>query len=47
MQAAEAYISFGNVSHPRDNETYYQTALRLLRRASQIGEYELVAHLQQ
>ncbi|MCJ1243023.1 hypothetical protein MMC30_000219 [Trapelia coarctata] len=45
--ATEAYISFGNVSHPRDNETYYQTALRLLRRASQIQGYELVPHLEQ
>ncbi|MCJ1283726.1 hypothetical protein MMC26_003057 [Xylographa opegraphella] len=44
--AAEAFISFGNVSHPLRNEAYYQKALRLLRAASEIDGYQIEIHLQ-
>ncbi|KAL9112666.1 MAG: hypothetical protein Q9187_007733, partial [Circinaria calcarea] len=45
--AAEAYISFGNVSHPQENEQYYQQALRYLQRTSDIEGFELETYLQQ
>ncbi|MCJ1378228.1 hypothetical protein MMC17_001325 [Xylographa soralifera] len=44
--SAEAFLSFGNVSHPQRNEAYYQKALRLLRAASEIDEYQIEVHLQ-
>lgn len=46
FQAAEAYISFGNVSHTRINEMYYQRALWLLQRASHVEGYYLESHFQ-
>ncbi|MCJ1402472.1 hypothetical protein MMC11_005692 [Xylographa trunciseda] len=45
-QSAEAFISFGNVSHPQRNEPYYQKALRLLRAASELEGYRIELHLQ-
>lgn len=46
IQAAEAYMSLGNVSSPRTNEQYFRRALQLLQRASQIQGYALPRHLQ-
>ncbi|MCJ1482231.1 hypothetical protein MMC06_002394 [Schaereria dolodes] len=45
--AAEAYMHFGNVSHPQANEYYYRQALQYLREASQVLNYSLEPHLQQ
>ncbi|MCJ1306594.1 hypothetical protein MMC25_000237 [Agyrium rufum] len=45
--AAEAYISFGNVTQPAANEQYYQQALRYLDRATRIEGYVLESHFQQ
>ena len=47
VQAAEAYISFGNVSHPRNNETCYQRALGLLQRASRMIDHVMDPYLQE
>ncbi|KAI9695472.1 MAG: hypothetical protein M1820_008574 [Bogoriella megaspora] len=44
---AEAYMSFGNVSYSRINETYYQRAITFLREASAIEGYTLSPYLQQ
>ena len=38
-------MSFANVSHPRHNEAFYQKALALLLRASQIEGHEMNEHL--
>lgn len=46
-QGAEANINFGNVSHPRDNEQYYQKALGYLQNANGIEDFALETHLQQ
>jgi hypothetical protein len=46
IQAAEAYMSLGNVSSPRTNEQYFRRALQLLQRASQVQGYSLPRHLQ-
>ncbi|MCJ1232999.1 hypothetical protein MMC14_000953 [Varicellaria rhodocarpa] len=44
---AETNLNFGNVSHPRLNEGYYQKALRYLQRANSFEGFELENHLQQ
>lgn len=46
VQAAEAYMSLGNVSSPRTNEQHFRRALQLLQRASQTEGYKLPGHLQ-
>ena len=46
-QAAEAYISLGNVSSDRINEQYFRQALYYLRRANEIPGYTLCTALQQ
>ena len=45
-QAAEAYMSLGNVSYSYDNERYFRQALVYLRRASQLPNYNLSPYLQ-
>ncbi|MCJ1374909.1 hypothetical protein MMC20_006142 [Loxospora ochrophaea] len=46
VHAAEAYMSFGNVSRPQSNAEFYRQALQYLQRAAQIPGYNLEAHLQ-
>jgi hypothetical protein len=46
-QAAEAYMSLGNVSYSYVNERYFRQALVYLRRASQLPGYTLSQYLQQ
>jgi hypothetical protein len=46
-QAAEAYMSLGNVSYSSVNERYFRQALLYLRRATQISGYTLSPYLQQ
>lgn len=46
-QAAEAYMSLGNVSYPRTNTRYFREALLYLRRAAELPGYRLPAWLQQ
>ena len=45
-QAAEAYMSLGNVSYTRTNEAYFRQALTYLRSTTVIPGYELPIHLQ-
>lgn len=45
-QAAEAYISLGNVSYSHHNEQYFQQAVRYLQQASAIPGYQLSPYLQ-
>jgi len=45
-QAAEAYMSLGNVSYSSVNERYFRQALLYLRRATQISGYTLSPYLQ-
>lgn len=45
-QAAEAYMSIGNVSHSRVNRDYFCQAIQYLRIASQIPGFPLPTHLQ-
>jgi hypothetical protein len=47
LQAAEAYMSLGNVSYSYVNERYFRQALIYLRRASQLPNYTLSPYLQQ
>ncbi|KAK3675683.1 hypothetical protein LTR78_004324 [Recurvomyces mirabilis] len=44
---AEAYMSLGNVSSPRINQTHFARALQLLRAAAAIQGYTLSRYLQQ
>jgi hypothetical protein len=44
-QAAEAYMSLGNVSYTPSNEQYFRQALMYLHRASQIHGYTLSPYL--
>ncbi|KIW07629.1 uncharacterized protein PV09_01575 [Verruconis gallopava] len=46
ITAAEAYMSLGNVSSPRDGEALFTQAIYYLRQASRIPGYPLPAHLQ-
>jgi hypothetical protein len=46
-QAAEAYMSLGNVSSTRVNEQYFHEALEYLCIANEIADYVLPAHLKQ
>lgn len=45
LQAAEAYMSLGNVSYAPGNEQYFRQALLYLRRASQIPGYTITPYL--
>lgn len=45
-QAAEAYISLGNVSYSHHNEQYFQQAIRYLQQARTIPSYQLSPYLQ-
>lgn len=45
-QAAEAYMSLGNVSYSYVNERYFRQALIYLRRASELRNYALSPYLQ-
>jgi hypothetical protein len=45
-QAAEAYMSLGNVSYARVNEDYFRQAIHFLRRASDTPGFPLPSHLQ-
>lgn len=45
-QAAEAYMSLGNVSYARTNEAYFRQALRYLRSTGRVPGYDLPLHLQ-
>jgi TPR repeat protein len=47
MQAAEAYMSLGNVTSSRSNDRYFQQAMAYLREAAELGDYRLPAHLEQ
>lgn len=47
LQAAEAYMSLGNVSYSRNSHQYFNQALQYLRMASSIAGYQLPEHLQQ
>ncbi|PPJ61032.1 hypothetical protein CBER1_01985 [Cercospora berteroae] len=44
---AEAYMSLGNVTSPRNNQQHFTRALQLLRAANSIEGYQLNRHLQQ
>lgn len=46
LEAAEAYMSLGNVSYARTNTDYFRQAIVYLRRASSIPGFPLPAHLQ-
>lgn len=46
LEAAEAYMSLGNVSYTRINTDYFRQAIMYLRRASRIPGFPLPAHLQ-
>jgi hypothetical protein len=46
LEAAEAYMSLGNVSYARTNTDYFKQAIMYLRRASDIPGFPLPAHLQ-
>lgn len=45
-QAAESYMSLGNVSYSHHNEQYFQQAVIWLRTASQIPNFQLSPYLQ-
>ncbi|PGH14222.1 hypothetical protein AJ79_03195 [Helicocarpus griseus UAMH5409] len=44
---AEAFMSLGNISYSRTNETYFVQAVQYLRKASKIPGYRLPPHMQQ
>ncbi|ORY19480.1 hypothetical protein BCR34DRAFT_595437 [Clohesyomyces aquaticus] len=46
-EAAEAFMSLGNVSSARANQPYFHLALVYLREASELPDYTLPAHLHQ
>lgn len=46
-KTAEAFMSLGNVSSPRNNERHFHRALRLLRAAAATPDYSLNRYLQQ
>jgi hypothetical protein len=46
-QAAEAYMSIGNVTSSRMNDRYYRQAMIYLREAAEMTEYSLPTHLAQ
>ncbi|KAI9825772.1 MAG: hypothetical protein M1826_006874 [Phylliscum demangeonii] len=46
IQAAESYMSLGNVSFPREAEELFGRAIRFLRRARQLPNYALADYLQ-
>lgn len=46
-QAAEAYMSLGNVSSSRVHQQYFHEALTYLRQATEIPSCNLPQHLQQ
>jgi hypothetical protein len=47
IQTAEAYMSLGNTTSPRNNEQYFRRALQYLRAASNVEGYSLSRYLQQ
>jgi len=46
LEAAEAYMSLGNVSYASTNTDYFRQAILYLRRASGIPGFPLPGHLQ-
>ncbi|KAF2753183.1 hypothetical protein EJ05DRAFT_480546 [Pseudovirgaria hyperparasitica] len=47
IEAAEAFMSLGNVSYSRTNEQYFRRAIHYLRMATAMPTFNLPAHLQQ
>lgn len=47
MQAAESYMSLGNVSYPDTRMQYFDQAVKYLRMAEAIPGYNLSTHLSQ
>lgn len=45
-QAAEAFMSLGNVSSSKTNSQYFQQALSYLKAANEVPGYVLALHLQ-